>query len=176
MTRNAPIAIVGFGGVFPSSPTLSDFWSHIVSGRDTARETPDHRWALTPDRAFDPSRPAPDRVYSKRACLVDDPGLIVDGDIDGLAIEADFAQTLDVMVQLVLRAGRDAWFDARMERVDRSRTGVILGNIALPTESNSLMADWVLGRRFDRELFATSQSAPAPINRFVTGLPAGILA
>ena len=176
MTRNAPIAIVGFGGVFPSSPTLSDFWSHIVSGRDTARETPDHRWALTPDRAFDPSRPAPDRVYSKRACLVDDPGLIVDGDIDGLAIEADFAQTLDVMVQLVLRAGRDAWFDARMERVERSRTGVILGNIALPTESNSLMADWVLGRRFDRELFATSQSAPAPINRFVTGLPAGILA
>jgi acyl transferase domain-containing protein/3-hydroxymyristoyl/3-hydroxydecanoyl-(acyl carrier protein) dehydratase len=176
MTRNAPIAIVGFGGVFPSSPTLSDFWSHIVSGRDTARETPDHRWALTPDHAFDPNRPAPDRVYSKRACLVDDPGLIVDGAIDGLAIEADFAQTLDVMVQLVLRAGRDAWFDARMERVDRSRIGVILGNIALPTESNSLMADWVLGRRFDRELFATSQSAPAPINRFVTGLPAGILA
>ena len=176
MTRNAPIAIVGFGGVFPSSPTLSDFWSHIVSGRDTARETPDHRWALTPDRAFDASRPTPDRVYSKRACLVDDPGLVVDGAIDGLAIEADFAQTLDVMVQLVLRAGRDAWFDARMERVDRSRIGVILGNIALPTESNSLMADWVLGRRFDRELFATSQSAPAPINRFVTGLPAGILA
>jgi len=176
MTRNAPIAIVGFGGVFPSSPTLSDFWSHIVSGRDTARDTPDHRWALTPDRAYDPNRPAPDRVYSKRACLVDDPGLIVDGAIDGLAIEADFAQTLDVMVQLVLRAGRDAWFDARMDRVDRSRTGVILGNIALPTESNSLMADWVLGRRFDRELFATSQSAPAPINRFVTGLPAGVLA
>jgi len=176
MTRNAPIAIVGFGGVFPSSPTLSDFWSHIVSGRDTARETPDHRWALTPDHAFDPNRPAPDRVYSKRACLVDDPGLIVGGTIDGLAIEADFAQTLDVMVQLVLRAGRDAWFDARMDRVDRSRTGVILGNIALPTESNSLMADWVLGRRFDRELFATSQSAPAPINRFVTGLPAGVLA
>ncbi len=176
MTRNEPLAIVGFGGVFPSSPTLSHFWSHIVSAHDTARETPDQRWTLAPDRAFDPNSPAPDRVYSRRACLVDDPGLIVGGAIDGLAIEPDFAQKLDVMVQLALRAGRDAWFDAHMDGVDRSRIGVILGNIALPTESSSLMADWVLGRRFDRDLFATSTSAPAPINRFVIGLPAGILA
>ncbi|RLB52676.1 MAG: hypothetical protein DRJ42_14190 [Deltaproteobacteria bacterium] len=96
--------------------------------------------------------------------------------IDGLDIETDFAAKLDVMVQLALRAGRDAWFDAHMDRVDRSRTGVILGNIALPTESTSLMADWVLGRRFDRKLFATTESAPAAINRFVIGLPAGMLA
>ncbi|MBW2464019.1 MAG: type I polyketide synthase, partial [Deltaproteobacteria bacterium] len=176
MTRSEPIAIVGLGGVFPSSRTLSDFWSHVASGRDTAKDTPPDRWSFAPERALDPRRPAPDRVYSTRACLVDDPGLLNGSLIDGLDIDADFAAKLDVMVQLALRAGRDAWFDAHMDRVDRSRTGVILGNIALPTESTSLMADWVLGRRFDRKLFATRDSAPAAINRFVTGLPAGILA
>ncbi|MBW2462981.1 MAG: type I polyketide synthase, partial [Deltaproteobacteria bacterium] len=139
-------------------------------------DTPADRWAVAPDRAMHTRRPAPDRVYSTRACLVDDPGLVNGSLIDGLDIDAGFAAKLDVMVQLSLRAGRDAWFDAHMDRVDRSRTGVILGNIALPTESTSLMADWVLGRRFDRGLFATRDSAPAAINRFVTGLPAGILA
>ena len=57
------------------------------------------------------------------------------------------------MVHLALHAGRQAWRDSVTEAVDPARVGVMLGNIVLPTASASAMADWILCRRFERELF-----------------------
>jgi len=171
-----PIAIVGLGGVFPSSPDLDAFWEHITAGRDTAREAPTGRWTLDPERAHDPTSRRRDRVISRRACFVDE----MESDLDGLAIDRDFHDSLDVSVQLALRAGRDAWREARTGGIDLTRVGVILGSIALPTDHATELAAWILGRHFDRELFDSRAEAllrpPAPVNRWVTGLPAGVLA
>jgi acyl transferase domain-containing protein/3-hydroxymyristoyl/3-hydroxydecanoyl-(acyl carrier protein) dehydratase len=175
-----PIAIVGVGGILPGSADLDGFWELVREGRSAAHEVPAGRWVLDPASAWDAERGLPDKVASRRACLLRDATL----NLEGLAVPEALLAVLDPMVLLALHAGNDAWSGAATESVDRSRVGVVLGNIALPTESTSAMADWILGRRFERGLFdLAGRAVPpetrqpvAPINRWVTGLPAGVLA
>ncbi|NIQ97243.1 MAG: hypothetical protein GWN87_26015, partial [Desulfuromonadales bacterium] len=55
-----------------------------------------------------------------------------------------------------------------------------IGNLALPSEASSTMARDFLGRSFEERLlgaeYHSQLPAVAPINRYVAGLPAGILA
>ena len=82
------------------------------------------------------------------------------------------------MFHLTLHAGVQAWCAARTDDLDRSRVGIILGNIALPTEKASELARTILGRTFAEKLPGSVPVPPvvAPLNRYVTGLPAGLLA
>ena len=175
-----PIAIVGLGGVLPGAPTLDDFWSVVEAGVDTASDPPPDRWCLALDRAYSTDPAEPDRVHSRRACFVRDFAL----DIQGIDLPPELVESLDPMVHLALHAGRQAWRDALTDAVDPARVGVMLGNIVLPTASASAMAEWILGRRFERELFRAA-GVPMPpetrvpvaaINRWVAGLPAAMLA
>ncbi len=173
-----PIAIVSMGGVFPGSwadSGFDGFWQDIVNAKDLSSEPPDGRWALNLERAYSPTRGGVDRVVSRRACFV------AELDFCGLSAEQ---RRLDPMIHFALRAGREAWAGAQTRRIDRTRVGVVLGNIALPTHSNGQSADWTLGRRFERGLFASHgvespkefREPTATINRHVIGLPAAILA
>ncbi|MDT8441220.1 MAG: beta-ketoacyl synthase N-terminal-like domain-containing protein [Desulfuromonadales bacterium] len=174
MKHGQSVAIVGVGGVFPMSPTLDRFWETIVSGRDTARQPPPGRWLLEAERVFDPTIGAADRVYSQRGCFVeavDLPTLPTD-------LEVDVAR-LDPLFHLLLNAGAQAFADSRTGDLDRQRTGVIIGNLALPSELSSTLARQLLGEG----LYATLDGLPRPVaqpvdplNRYVAGLPAGLLA
>ncbi|MEL6181863.1 MAG: beta-ketoacyl synthase N-terminal-like domain-containing protein, partial [Myxococcota bacterium] len=137
MTSREPVAIVGLGGVFPGAPTLEQFWDVVEQGRDaTQLKPPAGRWVLDPTRAFAPGGPKPDRVYALRGGFIE--GFVWDP--TGLAIAPEDAERLDPMVHLALHAGRQAWSGAQTQGLDRSRVGVVLGNIALPTTSTSAMA------------------------------------
>jgi len=141
------VAIVGIGGIFPQSPTLSQFWTNISSGVDTAREVPPGRWILSSSDAFDPRPGTPDRVYSLRGCFIEGFEL----DPEGLRLDPSLLQQLDSMVRLVLHAGRQAWRDAATANLDPSRVGVVLGNIALPTDKASALTRDILGRTIAEE-------------------------
>ena len=175
-----PIAIVGLGGVLPGAPTLDDFWNVVEAGVDTASDPPTDRWCLHVDRVYSPDQAQPDRVHSRRACFVRDFQL----EFQGIDLPKELVDSLDPMVHLALHAGRQAWQDAVTEPVDPARVGVMLGNLVLPTASASAMADWILGRRFERELFRAAgvptppetRAPVAAINRWVAGLPAAMLA
>ena len=175
-----PIAIVGLGGMLPGASTLDDFWSVVEAGVDTASDPPPGRWCLDLDRAYSPDQAQPDRVHSRRACFVQDFEL----DLEGIDLPSELVESLDPMVHLALHAGRQAFRDSVTDCVDPARVGVMLGNIVLPTESASAMADWILGRRFERELFRAAgvpmppetRTPVAAINRWVAGLPAAMLA
>ena len=175
-----PIAIVGLGGVLPGAPTLDDFWSVVEAAVDTASDPPPDRWCLDLDRAYSTDQAQPDRVHSRRACFVRDFQL----DIQGIDLPPELIESLDPMLHLALHAGRQAWRDSVTAPVDPARVGVMLGNIVLPTASASAMADWILGRRFERELFRAAgvptppetRAPVAAINRWVAGLPAAMLA
>ena len=175
-----PIAIVGLGGVLPGATTLDEFWSVVEAGVDTASDPPPGRWCLGLDRAYSKDQAQPDRVHSRRACFVRD----FEFDIQGIDLPPELVESLDPMVHLALHAGRQAWQNSVTEPVDPARVGVMLGNIVLPTASASAMADWILGRRFERELFRAAgvpmppeNRAPvATINRWVAGIPAAMLA
>ncbi len=196
MKFSEPIAIVGLGGIFPGSPTLEDYWENVAQGVDAAREVPDGRWTVAAKDAHDPTPGAPDKVYSTRGCFIEGFEL----DVDGLALDVDFIRSLDPMFHLLLHSGRQAWTGAEMGEIDRSKVGVILGNIALPTDSSSALNDEVLAPVFEERLFPAGRisgheeaqadlakasgsflpSAPAggiePLNRWVAGLPGNVLA
>jgi amino acid adenylation domain-containing protein len=43
-STNAPVAIVGMGGVLPQSPDLQTFWEHLKQGLNMVSEVPADRW------------------------------------------------------------------------------------------------------------------------------------
>lgn len=168
------IAVVGMGGVFPGTDSLDSFWDLVREGRSAAREPDAERWTLSMEDAFSEEKPAPDRVYSRRACFVDP----FEPDLDGLDISADFVELLDPLYRIALQAGRQAWLSAKTDGVDPSRAGVIIGNIALPTEGSSALTDELFMPLFEKEILgaAAQQDRTAALNRFVAGLPGGLIA
>ena len=135
--RNAEsIAIVGLGGVFPKAADLNAFWEIIEKGVDTSSTVPAGRWALNPSDVVDSSGILPDKVYTDRGCFIQDCPL----DLDGLQVSREFAHRLDEVYRLLLHAGRQAWLDTHShESINRHRTGVVIGNIALPTNGASAL-------------------------------------
>ncbi len=197
------IAIVGVGGIFPGAPDLDTFWHNISHGIDAGRHVPDGRWYLSPDKAYAPWPPQPDRVYSTWGCFIEG----FQFDPEGLDLDRELLSHLDPMFHLGLHAARAAYRDARqLAGIEHSRVGVILGNIALPTESTSAICRDILGRTFVEKLIDTAAAAaqqnsstlwetalsdPAnveslkaglkrshwdPRNRFAAGLPSSLIA
>lgn len=168
-----PIAIVGLGAVLPGAFSLEQFWSNLVQRVDCTREVPADRWVLPAEQAYDAHGRA-DHVVSRRGCYVDDFEL----DPTGLHLEADWLEPLDPLYKFALQASRQAWLSANTQELDRSRVGVILAAIALPTDGSSALT-W---NRYQGALAALTGARPLPPrptcrwNRQVTGLPAGLVA
>jgi len=160
-----PIAIVGMGGVFPGASSLEEFWRIVEQGRDTCRAVPAGRWLLNPDAILSTTPGTADSVLTNRGCFIED---------------SSPAGELDPMFQLLIRAGRAAFTYARTETLDRSDIGIILGNIALPTAGVSALSDEILLPLYEQCAFGRTDTKRAletnALNRYVTGLPAGLLA
>ncbi|MDP6505313.1 MAG: beta-ketoacyl synthase N-terminal-like domain-containing protein, partial [Planctomycetota bacterium] len=174
------VAIVGMGCIFPQSPDPDSLWSVVANGINTSDEPPPGRWLLSTEDTYSPEVPSPDKVCSRRACLIEYIPLDIEGSHgSGLNVDSDLVSQLDPLFHLALYAGRQAWEDTKTQQIDRSRTGVIIGNIALPTETSSAMAREFLGWTFEEKLLgrpARRKRRTHPLNRYVTGLPAGVLA
>lgn len=133
------IAIVSMGGLFPSLAAPADpdqLWAQVLQRRDASRPPPPGRWLLEPDDVFDTTIAAPDRVYSRHGCFLD-PFRV---QTEGLDLPPGLLDDLDPLFHLTLEAGRQAFQAANTTNLDRRRAGVILGNIVLPTEKASALA------------------------------------
>ncbi|OIO04775.1 MAG: hypothetical protein AUJ51_01385 [Elusimicrobia bacterium CG1_02_56_21] len=176
MKETQPIAIVGVGGIFPGAPYLTHFWKNISEGVCSAKEVPAGRWILPGREVFDPQKGAPDKVYSLKACFVEGFKL----DPAGLDLRETFIERLDPVFHLALHAARQAFFDAQYKKINRARTGVIIGNIVLPTDSASELARETLLPAFEKAAFGKAltplNSKTDPLNRCAAGLPGGVIA
>ncbi|HLW64858.1 MAG TPA: beta-ketoacyl synthase N-terminal-like domain-containing protein, partial [Gemmataceae bacterium] len=172
MSLQPRIAIVGLGGVFPGAANLDQFWANVAAGVDASRDVPEGRWLLSLEDAYAEGIAVPDRLYSMRGYYLDKIPLAFD-----TQIERELLNQLDPLFHLILSAGHQAWRDVVTDNVDRQRVGVILGNIALPTEKASALALEILGRTFAEKLGLSNEQATTtdPLNRYVTALPAGLL-
>lgn len=173
--KQEPVAIVGAGGIFPGAPDLRAFWENVSGGVCSSREAPADRWAVPADEAFDPRKGEPDRVYSKKACFIE--GFSFDP--AGLDLRPGFLERLDPVFHLALHAARQALLDAGEKRVDRSRTGVIIGNIVLPTDTVSALAVETLLPVFGETVLGKKLAAPGatdPLNYRPAGLPGAVIA
>jgi acyl transferase domain-containing protein/3-hydroxymyristoyl/3-hydroxydecanoyl-(acyl carrier protein) dehydratase len=167
-TSTERIAIVSFAGRFPGSGAdLAAFWENVSGAVDCASEVAPNRWVLPPDRCTDPRIANPDTVYSTRGYYLDP----FTPDLSNLALNPEVVSYLDPLFQLVLDVGNRAWWGAKTEKIDRSRVGVVLGNICLPTEKSSDLCRDILGPQL-----GLSGGYVYPLNRYVAGMPAGLLA
>ena len=177
MKQQSPsVAIVGLGGIFPDAPELTKFWDNIRHARSAAREVPDGRWQIPADAAFDAEAGKPDHVYSRRGCFIDAiPPL---SELSGLRLDPKAVSGLDPLFHLLLHAGKRAFDSAITKPLDLSRIGVIIGNLALPSEKSAELSRSFLGRSFEEKLLGQAREPAAvdPLNRYVAGLPAGLLA
>lgn len=176
-----PIAVVGIGGIFPGVRELSSFWKNIKLGINSAKDVPTGRWALSIKDAYSPSKPEYDRVYSRRGCFIDDFSVSDFMDLEKLGLKSSFVEKLDPLYHLTLIAGVSAFNEISTKGLDLKRTGIIIGNIALPTEKSSKLSWEILGRTFEEKILPADKiqknfTRTHPINRYVTGMPAGLLA
>jgi PfaB family protein len=174
MAGDPRIAIVGMGGIFPGAASPDQLWANIRTGIDASRDVPAGRWLLDPDEIISPGGPLIDHVPTRRGYFVD-PIRVNSSEFD---LPPGLLDALDPIFHLTLHAGTQAWRSARTANVDPGRVGVILGNLVLPTEKASELARSILGRTFCEKLpgGAIAASNVEPLNRYTTGLPAGLLA
>jgi acyl transferase domain-containing protein len=163
------IAIVGMAARLPGAgPDLKRFWTAARTAADCSSEVPAGRWPRSAAEYLDPRVANPDTVYSTRGYFLDP----FEPDLAGLTIDPGFVRELDVLFHLVLDVGNRAWRGARTEPVNPAKVGVVLGNICLPTiRANALCREY-LGER----LGISRTGRTNPLNRYVAGLPAGMLA
>jgi acyl transferase domain-containing protein/3-hydroxymyristoyl/3-hydroxydecanoyl-(acyl carrier protein) dehydratase len=174
MHPDTQIAIVGIGGLFPGAPTIDQFWENIRDGVDATREVPSGRWSMEPARAYDPRVAVPDKVHSIRGGFAASPA--IDG--NEFAIEPAVLKRLDPVFRLALHVAHQAWRDVSTEPVDRSRVGVVFGNIVLPTETASGISRELLGQAIEEKLGIPARPPVEiePLNAFPAGLPAALIA
>src|SRR4051812_29137378 len=166
-----PIAIVGQACVLPGALNPDELWTLVIEGRTALAPAPEGRWGI--DRALmlaAPGQPTADRAIS-------DVGGYVAGfervfDPTGFAVPEQEIADLDPLFHWVLHVGREALRGARTHG-DLGRAGAVIGNLSYPSSSLSRLAEGVwLGPQ------AARLGVPPvdPRNRFMSGLPAHLLA
>jgi acyl transferase domain-containing protein/3-hydroxymyristoyl/3-hydroxydecanoyl-(acyl carrier protein) dehydratase len=156
-----PIAIVGRGALFPSALSPAALWELVNRNRDAVSRVPDGRWRL-PD-----SCPCPDSIWTDRGGYVDGFDRIFDPSGFGVS-SADLAlhdRTVHWLLHTAREALREAGIDA--SRGAPARTGAVVGLLCLPSESMA---------RFAEQVWSGERPSVAPANRFLSGLPAHLLA
>lgn len=178
MKHGKSVAIVGVGGIFPAAPTLESFWTNITGNVTAARLPPAGRWLLEPEEVYAPTRGATDKVYAQKGCFIETASSELC--FDGLDLPTGFLERFDPLFHLLLHSGRQAFADGVTTNLKRERVGVIIGNLALPSEMSSALSRDTLGRTFAEQLLgaevALENPEIDPLNRYVAGLPAGLLA
>ncbi|MCJ8501259.1 beta-ketoacyl synthase N-terminal-like domain-containing protein [Desulfatitalea alkaliphila] len=175
--ENKPfVAVVGMSGVFPGAMGVGPFWDNISGKVDAVAEVPAARWGTLVDWVYS-DKPAPDRTYSRRACLVN----TFEWDGGGTALDPAFLQRLEPWFQWVVYGAREALADCRTEGLDLARAGVILAAIALPTAASSLLSRQILSEPLFAGIgrAAADAAVPSAETRFaarVVARPAALVA
>ncbi|MFD0673404.1 beta-ketoacyl synthase N-terminal-like domain-containing protein [Cohnella sp. GCM10027633] len=174
--RFEPIAIVGQGCVFPGAANPDELWRIVDERRETLTEPEDGQWRLS--RAAS-SRGPDGTEWSIRGGYVR--GFRAEWDRLGLQVDAERIGAMDRMVHWMLHAAAQALPDPSAGPRKHKRTGAVIGNLSLPTESMSRYAEhvWLQAQEGDaaREFLAREVGEPPDaVNRFMSGYPAHFLA
>lgn len=159
-----PIAIVGRSCILPGVDGPEALWNAVRSGADLISSVPKGRWRLSADSALGEG---PDRSWSDRGGYVRgfEDSFARSVATDPFPFPSDKLLGLDPLFQMVLHCGREALRDAGHSG-SSARVGAIFGNLSYPSAG--------LARYAESVWFGTER--PDPINRFMSGMPAHLLA
>ncbi|MEZ4319045.1 MAG: beta-ketoacyl synthase N-terminal-like domain-containing protein [Myxococcota bacterium] len=159
-----PIAIVGRSCILPGVDGPEALWNAVRAGTDLLSAVPDGRWRLSPEHALGDG---PDRTFCDRGGYVRgfEQTFANAVSAEPFAIPGEKLLGLDPLFQLVLHTGREALRDAGHSG-SGARVGAIFGNLSYPSAGLAKYAEsvWFDGAR------------PDPLNRFMSGMPAHLLA
>ncbi len=164
-------------GVFPEAFTLEQFWQNIIHRKDACADIPEDRWKMRPEDVLS-SRPAPDRAFHRRGCVVRN----FHFNPDGFQVSAETLKSLDMLHHLALHTAREVLAPFQPSGMAWDRVGVIMASIALPTAASSHLAQEILGKSFENALFQKPATSSSTLSRHqclaaqVTAFPAEILA
>ncbi|MBX3271843.1 MAG: 3-hydroxyacyl-[acyl-carrier-protein] dehydratase FabA [Sandaracinaceae bacterium] len=165
-----PIAIVGRACLLPGAHDPAALFALAREGRCVLRDAPEGAWRVPTSHVLAASpEEARDRTWTRR-------GGYVEGfrfDPDGYAVPAEVLGPLDPLVHWVIDTAARALDDAGVRRLDARRTGAVLGNLGLPSSGSARFAEHVWLGAHARGL---GEAAPAPLDRFQSGLPAHLAA
>ncbi len=166
-----PIAIVGRSCLLPGALNPEAFAEAVLAGRDLLSEAPAERWGVPPHLALtdDPAHSA-DRAWTARGGYVHGWEAVVHS-ADPFPMGEELKQ-LDPLFQWVLHTGREALRDAG-HTGSNERVGAIMGNLGFPSSSMSRYAEQVW---FEGSGLRSDADPVDPRNRFMSGLPAHLLA
>jgi 3-oxoacyl-(acyl-carrier-protein) synthase/3-hydroxymyristoyl/3-hydroxydecanoyl-(acyl carrier protein) dehydratase len=156
-----PIAVVGRGCVLPGALDPDALWRLVREGRSALAPAGDGRWSLSPG--------ADQEALAREAAC--DVGGYVSGfepafDPEGFRIAVD--ATLDPVFLWPLHAARQALREAGRDIAGPPvRGAVILGNLSYPTPGLV---------RFALDVWGKATPSVDPRNRFMSGLPAALVA
>ena len=157
------IAIVGIGGLFPECEDLKDFWDMIENGKYAFKHAPKNRWILDSSSVIS-------EVKTPNKAFTDIGAFISEDTIQKLCskygIEDD---NLDPVFKITAIAGKSAFKECNSSSISADKVGVILGSIALPTETSEQIS-------FDLALSDCKNISTNPINSLVNSHTASFLA
>ena len=169
-----PIAIVGRGCVLPGCHSVDDLWRIIESGEVTTSSASGDDWHVDQQRLTndEPGVFVPDKMWSTHGGYVR--GFLEHFNADQFKLDSKLLDQLDPVFLWSLEAARQAMSEfTTPENLDRS--GVVLGNLSYPTKAHSRFAEeiWLNEMRGNSNV---SHIDVAPENRFMSGLPAMMVA
>ena len=165
-----PIAIVGRSCLFPGASDPAALFSRVREREVCISNAPADRWRLDARHALvrstSDTTDTRDRAWHARGGYVH--GFSFDS--SGYALPADALASLDPLVHWVLHTARQALRDA--SRAGDARTGLVLGNLSLPSSGLSAYAESVWLGELSTKLGARGEAR----DRFMSGLPAQLAA
>ncbi|WP_218020284.1 beta-ketoacyl synthase N-terminal-like domain-containing protein [Nocardia sienata] len=164
-----PIAMVGRGCVLPDALTPDAFWHNIVTGRLSISTATPLRWRLPGAAMAHVVGPAPAPVRSAAGGYVH--GFDAVFRPDGFRVGRDEIAGLDPSFRWVLHGVREALREVGEDR-PRDRTGLVLGNLSMPTDGLTRYAEHIWLSRQREELRTLLSDTPTALNRFSSAMPA----
>ncbi len=160
------IAIVGRSCLLPGAHSPEALWDAIAAGRDLLGPAPSDRWGVPASLALtnDPRRSS-DRAWSDRGGYVEGFDFGAEIASDPFPRDAGDLLALDPLFHWVLSCGRKALREAGVD--GGPRVGAVFGNLSFPTTGMAA---------YSEHTWFPERPAADPRNRFMSGLPAALLA
>ncbi|MFZ2630341.1 MAG: beta-ketoacyl synthase N-terminal-like domain-containing protein [Desulfosalsimonadaceae bacterium] len=181
-----PIAIVGQSCVFPGALNPKELWDNIAAGKNLLSKVPEGYWRTDPNLVMAaPAQNAPQKK-DRDITWCDQGGYVHRFESvfrpDGFAIPEEEVVKHGTMVHWLLHTAREALNDAGYQTAKGLNAGIVFGNLSYPSPAMSEFAEsiWLDAQAGDflggRARQLAKVKKPHAINRFMSGLPAHIVA
>ncbi|MBT4160138.1 MAG: hypothetical protein HOE54_02450, partial [Gammaproteobacteria bacterium] len=169
--RFQPIAVVGRGCVLPGASNVEELWKVLSDQQVEISSGSEDNWRVDQDRltSYNDGEFTPDKMWSTQGGYVR--GFDDSFDSNQFELSADLLQNLDPVFLWSLEAARQAKAEVTT-KFSAARSGVVLGNLSYPTRAQSQFAEEV----WLKEMFGSGSIETSSENRFMSGLPAMIVA